>query len=245
MIEFIKKLFLSDLSSQKRTVHPAIKKQNSTLKAVWNDEKEKTFGIERLFRIFLVLSSYIFPGLYLRHLSGLYGLLSRKISLEIYVLMKLMIPIVIFKLDLQDFILIQELVAYLLTETLCYLLGLIFLSDVYSSPISNKRSYLMLMLNYAEVCLGFAVLYEGVGGIKGLVSSYDAIYYSFITATTIGYGDMSPVTKDAKILAIIHSMYIFVFIGLVLNNFTSNITHKNGTYRVRRAKKKTSKNVKG
>ncbi len=64
-MRFLKKLFLSNWSTEFRCVRPAITIQNDHLKAVWNDEKENTFGIERLFKLFLVLSSYVFPGLYL------------------------------------------------------------------------------------------------------------------------------------------------------------------------------------
>ena len=90
----------------------------------------------------------------------------------------------------------------------------------------------MLVINYIEVCLGFSVLYKATGGVSGLVSNFDAIYFSFITATTIGYGHMAPIGHDAKALAIIHAMYNFIFIGLFLSNFAFNITDKDGTYRV-------------
>ncbi|PSU23872.1 two pore domain potassium channel family protein [Photobacterium kishitanii] len=97
----------------------------------------------------------------------------------------------------------------------------------------------MLVINYIEVCLGFAVLYKATGGVSELVSNFDAIYFSFITATTIGYGHMAPIGHDAKALAIIHSMYNFIFIGLVLSNFAFNITYKDGTYRVKENKNKS------
>ncbi|OBU22485.1 two pore domain potassium channel family protein [Photobacterium aquimaris] len=240
-MSFLRKLFLSHWSTEFRCVRPAITIQNDHLKAVWNDEKENTFGIERLFKLFLVLSSYVFPGLYLRHISGKFGLLPRKICSEIYVIFKLITPIIIFRCNLEDSTFAIILISYLLLETLLYLLGVIFLSDIYSPPISKKRSYLMLVINYIEVCLGFAVLYKATGGVSELVSNFDAIYFSFITATTIGYGHMAPIGHDAKALAIIHSMYNFIFIGLILSNFAFNITYKDGTYRVKSTQDKAQK----
>ncbi|WP_199189220.1 potassium channel family protein, partial [Photobacterium sp. GB-27] len=124
-------------------------------------------------------------------------------------------------------------ISYLLLETLLYLLSIIFLSDIYSPPISKKRSFLMLVINYIEVCLGFAVLYKATGGVSNLVSNFDAIYFSFITATTIGYGHMAPIGHDAKALVILHAMYNFIFIGLILSNFAINITYKDSSYRVK------------
>ncbi|QFU25478.1 two pore domain potassium channel family protein [Shewanella sp. YLB-09] len=91
----------------------------------------------------------------------------------------------------------------------------------------------MVMINYVEICLGFGVLYEGFASIDGLKGSIDAIYFSFITATTIGYGDMLPNDLKSKVLVITQSMYTLVLIGLVLTNFTSNINYKNETYKTK------------
>lgn len=236
MKKFLVKLICSDLVAEKRFVRPAIKSQGWKVSKIWNEQKEKTFGIERLLRLFLVVSAYIFPGLYVRHISGYGGLLCRKLATEFYVVVKLCLPLAVFALELQSNVFILALTGYLLIETLLYLLGLIFLSDIYVSPISNKRSYLMVMINYVEICLGFAVLYEGFASISGLKGSIDAIYFSFITATTIGYGDMLPNNPESKILVIIQSMYTLVLIGLVLTNFTSNINYKNGTYKTKGGK---------
>lgn len=238
---FIKKLFLSQWSTDFRYVKPAIKNQNDHVKQVWNDEKENTFGIERLFKLFLVLSSYIFPGLYIRHISGKFGLLARKICSEVYVIIKLITPILIFNFNLESSPFAILFISYLLLETLLYLLSIIFLSDIYSPPISKKRSFLMLVINYIEVCLGFAVLYKATGGVSNLVSNFDAIYFSFITATTIGYGHMAPIGHDAKALVILHAMYNFIFIGLILSNFAFNITYKDSSYRVKDNKKSQRK----
>ncbi|EOX4435130.1 TPA: potassium channel family protein [Vibrio alginolyticus] len=242
MKKFLLKLICSDLVSEKRFVHPAIKSQGWKVAKIWNEKEEKTFGIERLLRLLLVLSAFVFPGLYVRHVSGYGGLLCRKLATEFYVVVKLCLPLIVFSLELQSNPLILALTAYLLIETLLYLLGLIFLSDIYVSPISNKRSYLMVMINYVEICLGFAVLYEGFASIKDLAVSIDAIYFSFITATTIGYGDMLPNDPKSKILVIVQSMYTLVLIGLVLTNFTSNINYKNDTYKAKSNGRKNKHN---
>ncbi len=231
MKSFLLKLICGDLVSEKRFVRPAIKSQVSKVAKIWNEKKEKTFGIERLLRVLLVLSAFAFPSLYVRHISGYGGVLCRKLAVEFYVVVKLCFPLGVFSLELQSNPFVPVAMAYLLIETLLYLLGLIFLSDIYVSPISNKRSYLMVMINYVEICLGFAVFYEGFASINGLAGSVDAIYFSFITATTIGYGDMLPKDSKSKILVIVQSIYTLVLIGLVLTNFTSNINYKNGTYK--------------
>jgi voltage-gated potassium channel len=40
---------------------------------------------------------------------------------------------------------------------------------------------------------------------------FDSIYWSFITATTVGYGDVRPVKRKSKIIAV-----VIAFLGLTL-----------------------------
>lgn len=51
----------------------------------------------------------------------------------------------------------------------------------------------------------------------------DSLYFSVITATTIGYGDITPQTDAGKIFTII---YVFISIG-VLTSFIKEFTRKN------------------
>jgi voltage-gated potassium channel len=43
-------------------------------------------------------------------------------------------------------------------------------------------------------------------------SSFDSFYWTFVTATTIGYGDIRPVGRGSKILAI-----LIGFLGLIMS----------------------------
>ncbi len=57
------------------------------------------------------------------------------------------------------------------------------------------------------------VLGQWVGRIEGW-SRFDALYWSFITATTVGYGDIPPTRKITKILAIWIAFTGLLFTGL-------------------------------
>ena len=58
-----------------------------------------------------------------------------------------------------------------------------------------------------------AAYWELERGINPAVHNFgDALYWAFITATTVGYGDIKPVTPEGRILA---GALIFVGIGLV------------------------------
>jgi voltage-gated potassium channel len=55
--------------------------------------------------------------------------------------------------------------------------------------------------------------FEIEGGINPNVKTFgDALFYSFITASTVGYGAVSPVTQEGKILT---GVLIFLSIGLL------------------------------
>jgi hypothetical protein len=58
--------------------------------------------------------------------------------------------------------------------------------------------------------LGIALLGYAVGRKEGW-SSFESVYWSFITATTVGYGDLRPVNKGSRVVAI-----LIAFLGLTL-----------------------------
>jgi voltage-gated potassium channel len=58
--------------------------------------------------------------------------------------------------------------------------------------------------------LGIALLGYAVGRKEGW-SSFESLYWSFITATTVGYGDLRPLKRASRVLAI-----LIAFLGLTL-----------------------------
>uniref|UniRef100_A0A6C0JCP5 Potassium channel domain-containing protein n=1 Tax=viral metagenome TaxID=1070528 RepID=A0A6C0JCP5_9ZZZZ len=45
---------------------------------------------------------------------------------------------------------------------------------------------------------------------------FEAIYFSFITQSTIGYGDFSPNTSIAKTVVILHILVTYILFGLTV-----------------------------
>ena len=238
-MSFLKKLFFGKRPLKYKYVSPAVQNQVKTLKKVWNDDNEPTFGIERIFRLFLVIVSFLFPILYIRHVSGKYGLMSRKIAIELHVILKLFLPSIFFHFDITNNPFVIFIAIYLMLETVTYLLGLIFLSDIYISPISNKRSFLLLLINYVEITMYFAMIYHGLSLINEASTPIQNIYYSFVTSTTLGYGEMLPNNEIGYVVVISQLLSMVLFVSLFFNNLASNLSQKNNSF-----KEKTKENKK-
>lgn len=74
---------------------------------------------------------------------------------------------------------------------------------------------IILILNVAIVVLGLVV-----GRMEGWLR-FESIYWAFITALTVGYGDMKPNRKRARVVAI-----FVAWIGIMLSGLLVAITVK-------------------
>jgi hypothetical protein len=113
-----------------------------------------------------------------------------------------------------------------LFDLYAYLLGLIFLRRYYTPPASYGRSVLALAINFVEAALAFALLYlysGALAGHAGVVQSWgEAVYFSIITAATVGYGDIAPRTAVGRGLVVAQVLSSLLFIAIVLSTFVSN-----------------------
>ncbi len=72
-------------------------------------------------------------------------------------------------------------------------------------------------------------------------SYVDALYFSVVTLTTVGFGDFSPATTYGKLFAIV---YIFIGIGIILNFVNVAFDHYSKVAKERSKEKKERKGSK-
>jgi len=69
-------------------------------------------------------------------------------------------------------------------------------------------------------------IYEGDGLNDKITSFYDAIYWGFITVSTIGYGDITPVSDAGRAVVLILILTGYTLIAFFTSIVTSTITQK-------------------
>ena len=178
-------------------------------------------------RLVLSFSQLLFPGVYLKYLAARKGVEYLDLTLDFYVLLKVSFPIIILINHWQHQGLVIGIMIYVLLETIFYIPTLIFASDLLSRPRSYKRSMLLLFFNYLEIVFAYAVLYSNGNYLnKPFQHWFDAVYFSIITSSSIGYGDYYPVTVLGKVLVSTQALLFLFFVVLFLNFFSTKIKSK-------------------
>jgi hypothetical protein len=229
MRHFLRKLLLGKITKDDKPllkINP-IQKRILNIQSIWNNDHQEDNGIEKIFRLFLSISQLVFPGVYIKYIFSRKNYEYQDIAMDFYIIIKLLFPIYILKNNLQDQNILIYIMVYVLLETVLYIPTLIFASDMLSRPRSYKRSMLLLFLNYLEIVFAFAVLYTlGDNMNKPFTHWFDAVYFSIITANSVGYGDFYPITPFAKVLVSIQAMFFLSFVVLFLNFFSAKVKNK-------------------
>jgi hypothetical protein len=226
----VRSLFLGHTISVHKP-RPAVKNQWYMVLRIWRNYNHDDIGLERLIRLVLAITQFLSLGLYIKQFTGRWGAQIRKLITEVYVICKLIFPILIFRYNLEGEFWAACLTAYFLSETVLYLGGLVFLQDVSNYRVSPKRSLALLFVNFFELVFEFGLLYAYLSSgdpdqfSRSLTSGHDAIYFSFVTGATLGYGDIVPISSGARELVMVQMTLTFVFVGLFINYFAS-LLHK-------------------
>ena len=99
------------------------------------------------------------------------------------------------------------------------------------------RLFFLGLYFIGPVLLIFIFIVFILGQIVGRIefwNRFDAFYWSFITAFTVGYGDIRPVEKDSKIISMFIALIGIIFTGILVaitivaitKSFEANIQYK-------------------
>ena len=224
---FFKKLLLGKVSMKDKPKIDPIQKRLLNIKSIWNNDHQDDNGIEKMIRLFLSISQFIFPGVYIKYILYKTKFEWQDLAMDIYILAKLFFPFFVLVYQCQHITVLITLIVYFLAETILYIPTLIFASDMLSKPRSYKRSMLLLFFNYIEIIVAFGVLYSCGNNMNiPFITWYDPIYFSVVTSSSIGFGDYYPVTTFAKILVSIQALFFFTFVVLFLNFFSAKMKSK-------------------
>ena len=84
----------------------------------------------------------------------------------------------------------------------------------------NYLSYFTNGMILAAPLVGLmASIIIALGLLTGALESwrpFDAIYWAFITATTVGYGDIRPIKPSSRLLSILIALQGMVFTGIIV-----------------------------
>ena len=227
MKKILKKLLIGNGTKFETATQNPIQKSILNIKAIWNNDHQDDNGIEKIIRLLLSSSQLLFPGIYIKFLANKKGPQYVDLSLDCYVLLKVLFPIMIVTNHWQVNNFVIYVMVYVFLETILYIPTLIFASDTFSKPRSYRRSMLLLFFNYLEIVFVYAVLYTCGNYLnKPFHHWFDAIYFSIITSSSIGYGDYFPITTYGKFLVSSQALLFLFFVVLFLNFFSTKIKGK-------------------
>ncbi len=200
-----------------------IKRQKEYVKKVWTNKGYKSFGIEKMVRLILVILPFLDLGLYLRNcFQGEKKLKSRKIATDAYVVLNMLFPLMVLYFGWYNCKIVVWICFYFGVMTLLVLLSMSFLLDLIPRAMSNQRNVICLFLNYCQIVFLFAVLYLGLAsdgfGSDGEIMKLGplkAIYLSLEVFTSVGFGDVVPLTSTAYKILIVQMFVQVIFVYLL------------------------------
>ncbi len=85
--------------------------------------------------------------------------------------------------------------------------------------------YVLIGFTGGLLSLAIAWSYPGAFNLPDIINGPEAMYFSFITMTTLGYGDITPAIQETRslsiILSIVGPMYVAIVIALMVGKFAA------------------------
>jgi voltage-gated potassium channel Kch len=191
-------------------------------------EPEEIFFLQRIVQTLLCLLLFFTIAMALRWLGGMVSRACRKISIELYAVGKCIGLIICLTHGAPVSNTVALIAAYFLFDLFANLSGFILLRHHWRPPASLTRSLILLAINFIEICTAFAILYlffgcVGTPGKPAITSGASAMYFSIITAATVGYGDIVPLDLTGQKLVATQVVMSLFFMAVILSHFVSQM----------------------
>jgi len=183
--------------------------------------------LERLFMMALVLTRSFSLGR-LAEISSCY--MVRSALSEAYVVLWLLILTALLWHAVSPLWLLICIVVYRTVDGMNHILCILFVNRYKEGGELHSvgRSLLLLGLNFAGVVIAFAILFLNTASAgprtgEAIAKPVTALYFSLVTITTLGFGDLKPLTDLGLWLVISETFLGFVFVVLVLAAFLTGL----------------------
>ncbi|NRA41231.1 MAG: two pore domain potassium channel family protein [Pseudomonadales bacterium] len=83
-----------------------------------------------------------------------------------------------------------------------------------------SRTFFQVMLLISPILISLSSLIIGLGQVVGKIERWDrldSLYWSLITATTVGYGDIRPKQHLSRVIAIAIAIMGVIFTGILVS----------------------------
>lgn len=92
--------------------------------------------------------------------------------------------------------------------------------DVLFAALSG---YILIGYIGGFLTIAISLLYPGSYNITERIDMLEALYFSFVTMTTLGYGDLLPLTQEARalsiLLCIVGPMYVAILVAMIVGTY--------------------------
>lgn len=191
-------------------------------------------GFKRLIGLVAVATPNSFLPKLAHRLSG--GRLSIPDAAEFYLAARFIFAVALVTYLDKSLILVY-VIAFIQLTALIYLLKIVF--PVKGIGLTDpSRSLFFALGHYFEIGLSMAYVYwvTTCFGTDVEMTRIQSVYFSFVTMTTIGFGDFTPKTDVGQLLVVAHSLIGIFMLAAVIGLFLSLAAAGRPMRRVRRTK---------
>jgi len=152
-------------------------------------------------------------------LSG--GKISIPDAAEIYLALRFFFALLLIAVLNKSYFLVG-LIGFIQITSFIYLLKIVFPVDG-RGLTDPSRSLFFALGHYIEIGLSMAYVYWVIDpfGPGTPATRISALYFSFVTMTTIGFGDLAPRTQTAQLLVVAHALTGLFMLATVIGMFIS------------------------